>query len=273
MTGSNKAESWTDGVTIVAGNGASLAAIAPGCVLARDRMLRTNNFFFEDRFYLGTRVDLALVGGDPRVAPFVCETLSRATAQYQVAAWSASTARVARIGQRFLAMPHWPHRLSADVDRVISSLCARYQAQLSTGIQGLLLAHALGARRVILAGVDLYAGPQRYAYQPRRHQLDLMGSDLATRAYDLRLHHPDLDREVISWVAEQPGMSLWRAADIPALNGLLDLAPKRSGPGPENGPKPQILDWANWAGWYPIALLKLLRRLRRWQRQLTGSVS
>jgi len=257
----------------VAGSGLSRAGVAPGRGRAADRILRTNNFGFEGEYYLGKRVDLAFIGGDPRVAPFVFETLSRAQSQYDLHAWSAPTDRVARIGRRFLALPYRPLRFGGpEVDAQVAALERRYQARPSTGVQALLFAHGMGARRIVLAGIDLYAGAQRYAYAPGRHQRDLLGADLGTRSYDRRLHHPDLDRALLGWLAERDALRLWRGGDTPALNDVLDLAPERPGPAPETGPKPQILDWADWAGWYPIALLKVLRRLRRLQRRMTGSL-
>lgn len=261
-------------VTVVAGSGLSLTAIAPGRVLATDTMVRTNNFFFEDRYNLGRRVDLAFIGGDPRVSPFVFETLARAARdQYDVRQWSAPSDRVARIGRKFLTLPYLPLHYADDrIAGLLTTLQARYQAQPSSGIQAVLLAHAMSARRIVLAGIDLYSGPQRYAYAPGRHQRDLLGADLATRSYDLRLHHPDLDREILAWLAQEPDMALWRSSSCEALDDLLDLAPERPGPAVTAGPKPRILDWADRAGWYPIGLLKLLRRLRRWQRRLTGDL-
>lgn len=263
-----------DPVWVVAGNGRSLTDIAPGRVLAADRILRTNNFFFEDRYYLGRRVDLAFVGGDPRVAPFVLETLARAKGQYDIGGWSSAHPRVERWGHRYLGPGFQPMAYAdAKTEAEVVRLMAKYDAKPSTGLQALLLAHGLGARRIVLAGIDLYAGAQRYAYAPGRHQRDLLGDDLATRSYDLRLHHPDLDRALITWLAAQEGMDLWRASDGTALDALVDPAPERAGASPGGGEKPQILDWADWAGWYPIAALKVMRRMRAWQRRVMGKVA
>ena len=262
-------------VTVVAGSGVSLAAIEPGRILADDRIMRVNNFFFEDRYYLGKRVDLAFVAGDPRVAPFVFATLDRARALYDVREWTAVPERVARAGRKLTALPERPMRhADALVTAEVERLQARYQTQPSGGLRAILLAHAMGARQVVLAGIDLYQGTQRYVYPPGKHQRDLLGEDLARRAYDLSQHHPDLDRSLLAWLADREDLTLWRSADCPALNGLLDLAPERPGPALAPAPKPrsEIVDWADWAGWYPIALLKTLRRVRRWQRQLRGTV-
>lgn len=262
-------------VTVVAGNGPSLAKIVPNRILVGDTIVRTNNFFFEAQYFLGKTVDLAFVCGDPRISPFVFETLNRARAYYDVRQWSAPTCRVARIGRRRLNLPYQPlHHADDATTAKLADLQARYQVVPSTGIQALLLAQAMGARQIILAGIDLYSGPQRYAYVPGRHQRDLLGEDLATRSYDQHMHHYDLDRALIDWLASRPGMTLWRSADCPVLNDLLDLAGERPGPAVRATPKPQpqMLDWAGWAGWYPIALLKLLRRVRRWQRHLPGDM-
>jgi hypothetical protein len=261
-------------VWVVAGNGQSLTAIAPGRVLAHDRILRCNNFFFEERYHLGRRVDLAFIGGDPRVAPFVFETLNRARGQYDIGAWSSPNARVARWGRRYLRQGYRPLRYrDGAVEAEVARLSAKHGGlRPSTGVEALLMAHGMGARQIVLAGVDLYAGPKRYAYAPGRHQRDLLGEDLGTRSYDLRLHHPELDRALIGWLARREDLALWRAANGTALDDLLDLAPMREGPAPEAGPKPQVLDWASWAGWYPIGALKVMRRVRRWQRRLTGGL-
>jgi hypothetical protein len=228
-------------VWVVAGNGQSLTAIAPGRVLAHDRILRCNNFFFEERYHLGRRVDLAFIGGDPRVAPFVFETLNRARGQYDIGAWSSPNARVARWGRRYLRQGYRPLRYrDGAVEAEVARLSAKHGGlRPSTGVEALLMAH---------------------------------GEDLGTRSYDLRLHHPELDRALIGWLARREDLALWRAANGTALDDLLDLAPMREGPAPEAGPKPQVLDWASWAGWYPIGALKVMRRVRRWQRRLTGGL-
>ena len=92
-----------DRTVVVAGNGCSVEAIPDGVLLADDFVIRTNNFFFERRFHLGRRVDLALMGGDPRVAPFMFETLYRCRADYDIRAITSVNSRVAKAGQRRFA--------------------------------------------------------------------------------------------------------------------------------------------------------------------------
>lgn len=260
------------GVTVVAGNGPSLAAIAPGRVLATDAILRTNSFFLEPAYYLGPRVDLAMISGDPRVAPFLVETLAGLSGQYGVESWTSNDPRVIRIAARRLALPQVPLALAdAETAAEVARLCDLYRAQPTAGVLLLLMAQALGARRILLAGIDLYAGSRRYAFDPGPRMRRLMGQDFGVRSWDNHLHHPDLDRRLIAWVAGRPGMALWRATDPSPLSELLDLAPLRDGPPPPAPAKTPVEDWAGWAGgWYPAWGLWVLRRGRALQRRLTG---
>ena len=123
-----------DGVCVVAGNGPSLAAIAPGRVLAQDAILRTNSFFLETAYHLGTRVDLAMISGDPRVAPFLVETLSGLAGQYRLESWTSNDPRVIRIAARRLTAPQVPLAFAdADTTAEVARLCDHYRAQPTAG--------------------------------------------------------------------------------------------------------------------------------------------
>jgi len=257
-------------VAVVAGNGPSLAHVAPGRVTGADAILRTNSFFLEPEYFLGTRVDLAMIAGDPRVVPFLLETLCRAPHLYRIGGWSSPAPGVARMAARRMSCPQVPMAcLTPAVAAEVARLSDHYRAVPTAGVQTLLLAHAKGARHILLAGIDLYATPQRYAVTPGPHMRRLLGQDLGTRSFDNRLHHPDLDRRLIAFLADQPGLTLQRAADPSPLSGLLDLAPPRTGPALHQPPKVPITDWAGWAdGWYPVGALWLPRQVRGAQMRL-----
>ncbi len=251
-----------DQTVVVGGNGQSLAKFAPGTVLTNDVIIRTNSFFFEPCYFLGRRVDIAMIGGDPRVAPFVFETLWRCSADYDLRHWSSHDARVIRAGHRRFAPQYLPMRqLNHTLRQRITELCETYGRVPTTGVQATLIAHGLGARRIVLVGIDLYAGAaHRYVYDPGRHYQDLMGGDVGTRGADLRLHNPDLDRAVLEILNAQEDTTVWRGANSPALNNVLDLAPLRDGPVPDQTTREAPKDWAGHVGMYPISLMKFLRR-------------
>lgn len=252
---------------IVAGNGPSLAQIDPGLVLQEDFIIRTNSFFLEQQYYLGERVDLALIAGDPRVAPFVFATLRQICDHYDIRHWTTVKDRLVPTGEKFMPRCHIPLRHADEgVTTRLAQLQAEYQCEPTAGIRAILMAHGLGAKSIILAGIDLYAGTDRYVYEPSKHMRDLLGNDIANRRYDRRLHHPDLDLALLDYMANRPGLTIKHSSKGGPLNDHLDLAMPRMGTPIVPSPKPKGDDWVTWAGWYPIGALKLMRKIRALQR-------
>ena len=270
----NSTEFPAETFVVVAGNGPSLASVAPGRVLASDYVVRINSFFLEPEYFLGSRVDLAFLAGDPRVVPFVAETLRRSALQYDIRSWVGVKPGVARIVRRAgLPWPEEAMRQSEAAKQALNRLEETYQAEPTSGILALFLAHAMGARRIGMTGIDLYSAERRYAFDPGPRMRSLLGRDLGARSYDRRLHHPDLDKAAIDWLAAQPDVTLFRLSEDTPLAAHLDLAPPRDGPAPDCPPtKEPITDWAPWAkGWYPIQALKLMRKIRAVQRRFLSS--
>ncbi|MEL0439195.1 hypothetical protein [Phycobacter sp. K97] len=250
-----------DRPVVVVGNGASIADLEPGRIRTDDFIIRTNNFFFEPDFYLGRRVDLAFMAGDPRVAPFMFETLYRCRADYDLGSWTSHNPRVVRAGQRRFAALYQPMRYrDAHIEAEVQRLIARHQRHPTTGLYALLMAHAMGAEEIILAGFDFYTGNRRYPFEPGPHFRALMGQDLGQRGFDHHLHAPELDLDILRALRARGDCRLLRAADNPVLAPLTELAPLRGGTSlrvPRDNPP---RDWAWRSGLYPISLLKLLRR-------------
>ncbi len=257
---------------VVAGNGHSLTTLAPGRVLATDAILRTNNFFFERAFYLGRRVDLAYIAGDPRVAPFMFETLHQCRDDYDIRAWTSHNPRVIRAGMRRFGDLYRPIRFrDAAIKAEVARLMERYQRKPMSGTYAVLAAHGMGAEHILLAGMDLYTGGPRYPFTPGPHFQTLMAPGMAAMGPDTHLHDPDLDRAIFELLAARDDLELERTTDRSALDGVLPLAPVREGPPVEVLPRPDAVnDWVSWAGPYPIALLKLLRRGAALRRRLLG---
>lgn len=269
-------------VHVVAGGGPSLMERAPGRILRGDRIVRVNNFFLEPAFTLGRRVDLAVMGGDPRVAPFMFATLQRTVQKtmhrsgpeqedagqgaarqgYDLRAWCSHDPRVARAGRRHLRAPEQPYALrDRHLAREVTALMARYQRQPTTGLRAVLAAHGAGAGSIVLAGIDMYRSDRRYPFQPGRHMRDLMGADLGHRALDTRLHDHDLDRALIDLLLARGDVHLVRAAKGTAFGEQIALGPVRPGVPLEPEPREDApTDWVPRAGLYPIGLLKALRR-------------
>ncbi|MVO18516.1 hypothetical protein [Parasedimentitalea huanghaiensis] len=254
---------------VVAGNGPSIASLEPGCIQADDFIIRINNFFFEPRFFLGQRVDLAFMAGDPRVAPFMFETLHQCRADYDLRAWSSHNPRVVRAGQRRFGALYQPMRYrDSEIEAEVKTLIARYNRSPTTGVYAVLMAHAIGAQEIIMAGLDLYSTPQRYPYELGPHYRALMGQDLAARGIDSHLHHPQLDLDILKVLKTRDDVRLLRACDTPALKDLTDWAPVQGTPSLDQPRHSPPTDWAARSGFYSIELLKVLRRGSALLRQI-----
>lgn len=256
---------------VVAGNGMSLSRINAGRVLADDVIVRTNNFFFEPDFYLGRRVDLAFMGGDPRVAPFMFETLYRCRQDYELGHWSANNPKVCKHGKRRFKDTFIPMQYRDDeISNAVNDLRQRYQRKLMTGTHAVLMAHALGAKKIILAGMDLYSSGQRYPFIPGPHFRTLMDPGVNPDGVDAPLHSVDLDKTIFELLAKRDDVELLRSADGVILDDVIDLAPLREGPAMTTSPRQNApTDWADrCCGYYPISLLKLLRRGSAMKRNL-----
>ncbi|MCZ0811381.1 alpha-2,3-sialyltransferase [Roseovarius sp. EGI FJ00037] len=254
-------------LAVVGGNGPSLERIAPGRVLAGDTVFRTNNFFFEPRHFLGRQVDMAVMAGDPRVAPFMFETLWRCRHDYDLRAWTSHNPAVIRAGRRrFKSLFRPMGYRDAHVGKVVDSLVAHHQRKPMTGTYAVLMAHGLGMDRIVLAGLDLYGATQRYIYRPGPQCRALMGQDLGQRGADERLHAPDLDRAILEALMQRGDVSLSRASDDTMLDDLLPLAPSREGATFAATPRRAPTDWAARSGLYDIRMLRALRHVRGWAR-------
>jgi len=260
-----------DQTAVVAGNGASLADITPGTVSTDDFILRTNSFFFEPAYYLGRRVDLAMIAGDPRVMPFVFETLWACRSHYDLKGWSTHDLRGLKAGQRRFAPLYRPMRYrDPEMETEVGALCARYQRKPTTGVITALMAHALGARQIVLAGIDLYTTDRRYVYDPGLNYRALMGLDVGGRGIDDKLHSQDLDRAVLAALNARRDVTLFAASANTALTDIMEPAPQRPGPRPDCAPHDAPKDWVGRVGLYPIGLLRLLRSGRSLQKRMVA---
>lgn len=258
----------TDPTYVVAGNGTSLAHPPAGRILAEDLFVRTNNFFFEPQSYLGRRVDLAVMGGDPRVAPFMFETLWRCRNTYDLRAWTSHNPAVIRAGRRRFGPLYQPLRYENNVlAKQVQALIARYGCKPMTGTYAVLAAHGCGAGQgrghIILTGMDLYGTETRYTHAPGKNHSALMGQDLNRRGVDADQHNIDLDLAIFALLQEHTDGALKRTTSGSKLDEIMDMAPVRTGSSPEITPTDPPRDWASRAGVYPIAMLKLLRYVRR----------
>ncbi|PMR73046.1 alpha-2,3-sialyltransferase [Billgrantia endophytica] len=255
---------------IVAGGGPSLLTLDVRRVDLQDTIVRVNNFFFENTYRLGRRVDLVQVGGDRWIFPFYAKTLHRLLAEgvYSVGSWSSHQAQVARRGQRSLPLPFVGVRYrDRDAEKAISALIERYRKTPTTGIWAIISAHGLGADTITLAGIDLYTGSERYAHELTGHSAALV-SHIGTGGYNTQFHDVALDRDIIVYLAQRGDVKIQRASVESGALDFLPVAPKH-GEGFRIEPKSKVInDWDGWAGLYPIGAMRLARRTNEIRRHV-----
>lgn len=267
-----RADMFEGRVCVVAGNGHSLSRIAPGRVLAGDAVVRTNNFFFEQAFYLGRRVDLAFLAGDPRVAPFMFETMHHCRDEYDIGGWTSHNPKVIKAGMYRFKDLYRPLRFRDEtIANEVERLIAKFQRKPMSGTYAVLAAHGFGARHIVVAGIELYIGAERYPFTPGRHFESLIAPCRAAQGHDRHLHDPDLDRSIFEYLQSRGDLRFERSAECSVLGDVLPLAEPRAGDTLVSEPRENpVNDWVPWAGAYPIGMLKVMRRGAALRRRLMG---
>lgn len=263
---------------VVAGNGPSIAQFPTGVLRPDDFIIRVNSFFFEPVFYLGQRVDLAFIGGDPLVAPLVFETLYHCQDHYDLSGWSTHNPKVLPHGQRRFGGLYQEMRFrDAALKAQVETLVRSYQKHPTTGTYAVLMAHGLGAEEILLTGFDFYQKANRYCYPPGASIRALMGQDIATRGLDQRLHDVQLDLDILRLLQDRDHVRLLSATDVPVLRNISQLvvpnrAERRTSGQPKRSAPP--MDWVARSGLTHVRTLKLRRQagqLFRRIRRIAGA--
>lgn len=254
----------TPETALVAGNAASVAALDMTRICADDYIVRINNFFFEPKFYLGQRVDCAFLAGDPRVAPFMLETLYQCLNHYDLRRWSSHNPQIIKVGQRRFGDLYQPMKFrDQHIEREVADLIASHQRHPTTGVYATLMVHGMGIPHIILAGINFHTAPLRYPFEPGPHYRALMGQDINQRGNDAHLHSSELDLRILACLQARDDVHLSRLTDHTPLNTVMDVAPVRDGPRiAVTSHIDAPTDWAAMAGLYPIHLLRIMRWVR-----------
>lgn len=251
-------------VAVIGGSGPSLYQVDPRRVPAHATIIRINNFFLEPEYFLGRRVDCAYFSSDPRAARFYVATLKRVMArgEYDVRRTASHLPAAARLGVPEPFDLVRPGDLGAR--RLLAELEREGGLRPTSGAMAMLHATDRGADRLVLAGMDFYAGA-KYAYPlpPNLHRI--LRPNLSSTGYDERLHAREADLAVLRYLLDR-GIEIRVAG--PEFDESLGLEPAPLLPSEEQitrVPKPSgyVDDWVRWAGLWSIDMLVAARWLRR----------
>lgn len=259
--------------TIIGASGPSLGLVEHNRLPSDAHIIRVNNFFLESHYHLGPRVDTAYFSADPRAVRFYVATLRALVArnEYVVGSTASHLPAAAR-----LPVPA-PFEFFAPRDpaarRLLDRLAEGAHLRPTSGAMAMLYAVENGAERLILTGVDFYAGP-KYGHDlpPRLHRV--LRPNLSESGYDDRLHTQEADLSVVEFLIDRGidvRLGTSRVSDVPSPIALEPAPVVMDHVLPSAKAHPYVNDWSRWAGPWSIEMLVAARWARRQLRPVRGT--
>ena len=253
-------------VVVIGGSGPSLARTEIERIPKEASIVRINNFFFEDCYYLGRKVDCVYFSADPRALRFYVATLHDLIDRglYDVGGTASHSKAASAL------FPPDPFEFAKVVDGEVRAMIEAHRGGgsilPSSGVMAMLYAVRSGARRLLLSGIDFYEPDQKYAFPlpPRLHSL--LEPNLEPSGYDSKLHSADLDGAIVTLLRQRGiEIELTSPAELPSRLGL-GLAPMLNAGAHVAAPEPKrefVDDWVRTSGRWSVDTLVRLRLVRR----------
>ncbi len=220
---------------VIAGNGPSLAQIDYRRLPADFDVFRCNQFYFEDKYFLGKKVTGAFLNPYPLAKQFYTYHLLQEKAEYDI--------------QNIYYVSHTLHdeyekgrRLAEDFPSVKN--CSQYlqalprfhayerflgfyhQKKFTSVIWMLITALAQGYKQIYLVGLDFYQGGSHdYAFNIYKPHLINAMPNFADKKFKDRNHNKETDVQGLKMALEMPGVTIYSLSKKSPVNEYLPLAP------------------------------------------------
>lgn len=252
---------------VIGGSGTSLLRTDTRRIPSNARIVRINNFFLEKSYHLGRIVDCVYFSADPRALRLYNATLCRvvASGEYQIESVASAHPRATRL------IPPAPFTPVKVRDPQIRDLiAAERQARGVLPTSGVIAAIAeveRGADHLILAGIDLYRGAQRYAYPPNGNLARVLTPNTSTSGHYDKFHSDDLDIKILSRLLDR-GVKMTVGHDRPFTIGDHKLSQAQILEEDQQLPPPTtkpsgVNDWVRFSGLSSVDFLVAARWMRR----------
>ena len=213
---------------IIAGNGPSLKGIDYGRFPKNALVLRINNFYFEDRYYLGKHADMIYVAGQTNVVKDSVNTLLNTLmrGEYTSDIYLARTDNIFQINESYLPFVDVKKAFAAN-KRVRDYLAWRHMPPgilPTSGMLALLSAISFGFRDIYLAGIDFYTGEEAYAYPVGINHAKLVGLTPGVSGYANKYHTYDVDFAALLFAKSIEGVSIKSLCPGSFVSKHIDLA-------------------------------------------------
>lgn len=214
---------------IIAGNGPSLKEIDYRRLPKDALVMRINNFYFEDKYYLGKHADFVYLAGKPDVVPHSIHTqlISQLRHEYTTDYYLGRTDNIINMSGGYL--PVIDIRKTLITNKIISDyMTLRHMPPgilPTSGILAIFTAISFGFKNIYLAGIDLYSGTENYSFQVGKTHADIVGIDPGRVGYSHDYHNFNIDHEALMLIKTLKSADVYSLCENAFINGLFPVAP------------------------------------------------
>lgn len=214
---------------VIVGNGPSVSRINYKRLPKEFLTFRINNFFLEDKYYLGKNVDLCYASMPIDNSIY---TLLGTITNHEYKFNSNFFFTRERVTGRFPDQSLFPRieiekLLSLDIkmSSYMAEIFHYQQKHITSGILSLLASIVMGFKKIYLIGLDFYSDTdRRYAYKlGENYKKSLTKEDLVV-GYSETLHSRDIDLKGLDIALSYPDVQIQSICDDAFVNQFVDLA-------------------------------------------------
>lgn len=216
---------------LIVGNGPSLTTIDYRRMPKDPFVLRVNNFYFEDRYYVGENVDALYMGGNPKVIQSYTNTLMTVLTrrEYSVRTFLGRTDNIFRINANYF--PVLDVKKAFITNRDISNFMTLAHMPPgilpTSGVLAIFAAISFGFKNIYVAGMDMYAGASRYAFPVGKNHAKIVGIKEGATGYFEEFHAQETDVKAMAFAISMPGISIQTICPGSPITSMLPLAPEK----------------------------------------------
>ncbi len=214
---------------VIAGNGPSLSTTDTSRIPDDALVVRINNFFFEERYFLGRNVDLLYVAGIRDIIPTYVRTMLsvQMREEYHIHRYCGRTDNLLNINKHYF--PIFDVRKFLAQNKKIATFLHYhhlYPGTLPTsGMMAIFTAIGMGFENIYITGMDFYTTSKTYSHQIGANHAHLVGIEPGSQGYSNSYHTYDVDMAAFMLANSIDGVTIKSLTPDCYVNKLIELAP------------------------------------------------
>jgi len=219
---------------IIAGNGPSKTRINYKRVPKNAKICRVNNFYFEDKYYLGRVVDYYLVGIALLPQQFYNMRYLIENNEYDIKDMYVNNhwknLKKEKKMNAFFPTVKEINPLINDLTEIIKffKYYEYYYSKIPTvGSLAIAMAIGLGYKEIYITGIDFYAHDEKYAFDNGINFLNIRNEqDLNYKGLNPQQHSVMMEKEFIKMIMKNYDIKLYSICEDTEMNTLIEMAPE-----------------------------------------------